>query len=151
LYRNVPVFDAGARGSTVTFAGRGIGDVLVAWESEALLLVHKAGKDGFEIVVPSVSIRAEPPVALVDGNAGRHGTRAAAQAYLDFLYTDEAQEIAAKHHYRPRSPAVAARHAEEFPKISLFTVDEAFGGWTQAQKTHFDEGGVFDQITQGGR
>ena len=151
FYRNVPVLDTGARGSTVTFAERGLGDVLVAWENEALLLAKEIGKDRFEIVVPSVSILAEPPVALVDRNADRHGTRAAAQAYLEFLYTEEGQEIAAKHHYRPRSPAILARHAAEFPKISLLTVDEAFGGWKKAQKAHFDDGGVFDQVTTQGR
>ncbi len=151
LYRNVPVFDAGARGSTVTFAERGLGDVLVAWESEALLLTTEVGKGRFEIVVPSVSILAEPPVALVDRNAEKHGTRAAAQAYLDFLYTDEGQEIAAKHHYRPRSAAVLARHGARFPKVSLFTVDEVFGGWKKAQKVHFDDGGVFDRVAAQGR
>ena len=117
----------------------------------ALKLVEDGRKDRFEIVVPSVSILAEPPVALVDRNADRHGTRAAAQAYLEFLYTEEGQEIAAKHHYRPRSPAILARHAAEFPKISLLTVDEAFGGWKKAQKAHFDDGGVFDQVTTQGR
>jgi sulfate/thiosulfate-binding protein len=147
FYANVPVLDAGARGSTVTFAERGLGDVLVAWENEAFLLTKEVGKDKFEIVIPSVSILAEPPVALVDRNAGKHGTRAAAQAYLEFLYTDEAQEIAAKHHYRPRSFAVAAHHAADFPKVSLFTVDEVYGGWRKAQKAHFEDGGVFDQIT----
>jgi sulfate transport system substrate-binding protein len=145
LYRNVPVLDTGARGSTVTFAERGIGDVLVAWENEALLLTKEIGKDRFEIVVPSVSILAEPPVALVDRNADKHGSRAAAQAYLEFLYTDEAQEIAAKHHYRPRSAAVLARHAAEFPKVSLLAI-EAFGGWKKAQNVHFADGGVFDQL-----
>jgi sulfate transport system substrate-binding protein len=151
LYRNVPVLDTGARGSTVTFAERGIGDVLVAWENEALLLTKEIGKDRFEVVVPSVSILAEPPVALVDRNADRHGTRSVAQAYLEFLYTAEAQEIVAKHHYRPRSAAVLARHAAEFPKVSLLTIDGGFGGWKKAQKAHFDDGGVFDQITMQGR
>jgi len=151
FYRNVPVLDAGARGSTVTFAERGLGDVLVAWENEAFLLTKEIGKGQFEIVVPSVSILAEPPVALVDKNADRHRTRAAAQAYLEFLYTDEAQEIIARHHYRPRSAAVLARHAAEFPKLSLLTIDKAFGGWKKAQKAHFDDGGVFDQITMQGR
>ncbi|MGA7991711.1 MAG: sulfate ABC transporter substrate-binding protein [Thermoanaerobaculia bacterium] len=150
FYRNVPVLDAGARGSTVTFAERGLGDVLVAWESEAFLLTREVGKGRFEIVVPSVSILAEPPVALVDRNADRNGTRAVAQAYLEFLYTDEAQEIAARHHYRPRSSAVAARHASDFAKVSLFSVDEVFGGWRRAQKTHFEDGGVFDQIAAPG-
>jgi sulfate transport system substrate-binding protein len=147
LYRNVPVFDAGARGATVTFAERGIGDVLLAWENEALLLTTKLGRDRFEIVVPSVSILAEPSVALVDGNADRHGTRAAARAYLEFLYTPEGQEIAARHNFRPRSPAVAPRHAAKFPKLDLFTVDQAFGGWAKVQKAHFDDGGVFDAVT----
>ena len=151
FYRNVPVLDTGARGSTVTFAERGLGDVLVAWENEAFLLTKEVGKDRFEIVVPSASILAEPPVALVDRNADKHGTRAAAQAYLEFLYTDEGQEIVAKHHYRPRSAAVAARHAAEFPKVSLFTIDEVFGGWKKAQRAHFDDGGVFDQIAEQGR
>jgi sulfate/thiosulfate transport system substrate-binding protein len=150
VYRNVPVLDTGARGSTITFAERGLGDVLVAWENEAFLLTKDVGKDRFEIVVPSVSILAEPPVALVDRNADKHGTRAAAQAYLEFLYTDEGQEIAAKHHYRPRSAAVLARHPGTFPKIPLFTIDE-FGGWKKAQKDHFDDGGVFDQVAVQGR
>jgi sulfate/thiosulfate transport system substrate-binding protein len=150
VYRNVPVFDAGARGSTVTFAERGLGDVLVTWESEALLLTRRIGTGRFEVVVPSASILAEPPVALVDRNADKHGTREAAQAFLEFLYSDEAQEIAARHHYRPRSSAVTARHAADFPQVSLFTVDEVFGGWKKAQKTHFEDGGVFDQIASGG-
>ena len=147
FYRNVPVLDTGARGSTVTFAERGIGDVLVAWENEAFLLTKEIGKDRFEIVVPSVSILAEPPVAVVDRNADKRGTRAAAQAYLEFLYTDEGQEIVAKHHYRPRSAAVAARYAAKFPKVALFTIDEAFGGWKKAQSVHFADGGVFDVVT----
>ncbi len=151
FYKNVPVLDAGARGSTVTFAERGIGDVLVAWENEALLLTREIGRGRFEIVVPSVSILAEPPVALVDRNADKHGTRAAAQAYLEFLYTDEAQEIVAKHHYRPRSAAALARHAAEFPKVALLTVDDAFGGWKKAQSVHFADGGVFDQVAEQGR
>jgi sulfate/thiosulfate-binding protein len=147
FYNNVPVLDTGARGSTVTFAERGIGDVLVAWENEAFLLTKEIGKDKFEIVVPSVSILAEPPVALVDKTADKRGTRAAAQAYLEFLYTEEGQEIVAKHHYRPRSAAVAARYAATFPKVALFTIDDAFGGWKKAQKAHFDDGGVFDVVT----
>jgi sulfate/thiosulfate-binding protein len=151
FYKNVPVLDTGARGSTVTFAERGIGDVLVAWENEAFLLTKEIGKDRFEVVVPSVSILAEPPVAVVDRNADKRGTRAAAQAYLEFLYTDEGQEIAAKHHYRPRSAAVLARHAARFPKVALVTIDDAFGGWRKAQNAHFDDGGVFDQVTQGAR
>ena len=148
VYANVPVFDAGARGATVTFAERGIGDVLLAWENEALLLARDVGKGRFEIVVPSVSILAEPPVALVDDNVDRHGTRAAAQAYLEFLYTEEGQTIAARHHYRPRSPKVAAAFADRFPKLELFTVDEAFGGWRKAQKVHIEEGGVFDRLVE---
>jgi sulfate/thiosulfate-binding protein len=150
LYRNVPVLDSGARGSTTTFAQRGIGDVLVAWENEALLAVRTLGAGQLEIVVPSVSILAEPPVALVDKNVDKHGTRKVAQAYLEFLYTPEAQEIAAKHFFRPRAQAVAARYQAQFPRIALFTIDEVFGGWTQAQKKHFDDGGIFDQIYQPG-
>jgi sulfate transport system substrate-binding protein len=144
LYRNVPVLDPGARAATTTFAQRGIGDVLLAWESEALLAVEKLGPSRFEVVVPSSSILAEPPVALVDQVVDRRDTRAAAQGYLEFLYGEEAQELAARNHYRPRSPAAAARHP--FPKLSLFTVDEVFGGWKRAQATHFAEGGIFDQI-----
>ena len=151
LFGNVPVLDAGARGATTTFAERGLGDVLIAWENEAFLLTKEIGRDRFEIVVPSVSILAEPPVALVDRNADKHGTRAAAQAYLDFLYTEEAQAIAAKHHYRPGSPKVAAAYAGAFPKVSLFTIGDVFGGWRKAQKAHFDDGGTFDRIYQPGR
>jgi sulfate/thiosulfate-binding protein len=148
LFKNVPVLDAGARGSTTTFAERGLGDVLIAWEDEALLLTKEVGKGRFEIVVPSVSILAEPPVALVDKNVDKHGTRAVAQAYLDFLYTDEAQAIAAKHHYRPGSSNVAAAYAGAFPKVSLFTIGDVFGGWRKAQRSHFDDGGSFDRIYQ---
>jgi sulfate transport system substrate-binding protein len=151
LFGNVSVLDAGARGSTTTFAERGLGDVLIAWENEALLLTKEVGKDRFEIVVPSVSILAEPPVALVDRNADRHGTRTVVQAYLEFLYTDEAQTIAANHHFRPGSAKVAASRAGDFPKVSLFTIDDVFGGWGQAQKVHFDDGGTFDQLYQPGR
>ena len=150
LYKNIPVLDSGARGSTTTFGQRGIGDVLVSWENEAYLLVNELGKDKFEIVNPSVSILAEPPVAVVDRNVDKHGTRAVAEAYLKFLYTDEGQEIAVKNHYRPRSAAVAAKHAAAFPKIKLFTIDKVFGGWTKAQATHFADGGTFDQIYQPG-
>jgi sulfate/thiosulfate-binding protein len=146
IYKNVPVLDSGARGSTTTFAQRGIGDVLVAWENEALLAVKTLGAGQLEIVAPSVSILAEPTVSLVDKNVDKHGTRAAAQAYLDYLYTPEAQEIAAKHYFRPRNQAVAAKYASQFPKLTLFTIDEIAGNWTQAQKKHFDDGGVFDQI-----
>ncbi|WNG50800.1 sulfate ABC transporter substrate-binding protein [Archangium minus] len=147
LFKNVPVLDSGARGATTTFAERGLGDVLIAWENEAFLLTREVGnKDQFEIIVPSVSILAEPPVAIVDRNVERKGTRAAAEAYLQFIYSEEGQEIAAKHHFRPRSQAVAAKHASHFPTVSLFTIDEVFGGWKQAQKKHFDDGGAFDQV-----
>jgi len=146
LYKNIPVLDSGARGSTTTFGQRGIGDVLVSWENEAYLLVNELGKDRFQIIDPSVSILAEPPVAVVDKNVDRHGTRAVAEAYLKFLYTDEGQELAVKNHYRPRSPAVAAKHAGDFPPI----IDKVFGGWGKAQATHFADGGTFDQIYQPG-
>ncbi len=148
IYKNVPVLDSGARGSTTTFVERGIGDVLIAWENEALLAVNKLGKDKFEIVSPSVSILAEPPVAIVDKVVDKRGTRAVARAYLEFLYTDEGQRIAVKHYYRPRSAGVLAESAAVFPKIALFTVDEVFGGWQKAQADHFGDGGVFDQIYQ---
>jgi sulfate transport system substrate-binding protein len=148
LYRNVPVLDSGARGSTSTFVQRGIGDVLLAWENEAFLSIRKLGADKVEVVVPSLSILAEPPVALVDAVADRRGTRAVAQAFLEFLYTPEAQETAARHHYRPRDAEVAARYAATFPKVALVTIDAAFGGWARAQKAHFADGGVFDQIYQ---
>jgi sulfate/thiosulfate-binding protein len=146
LFNNVPVLDSGARGSTVTFTERGIGDVFVSWENEALLATKELGPDRFEIVVPSTSILAEPSVAVVDKVVDRRGTRELAQAYLQFLYAPEGQELAAKHHYRPTDKAVAARHAGRFPKVDLFTIDEVFGGWTQAQKVHFADGGTFDQI-----
>jgi sulfate transport system substrate-binding protein len=149
LYKNVPVLDTGARGATVTFVERGIGDVLVAWENEALYSVEKLGKGKFEIVAPSVSILAEPPVAVVDKVAKKHGTQAVAKAYLDFLYTPEGQEIAAQSYYRPRNTNVAAKYGAKFPQVQLFTIDQLFGGWTKAQKTHFADGGVFDQIYQG--
>jgi sulfate/thiosulfate-binding protein len=148
LYRNVPVLDSGARGATTTFAQRGIGDVLVTWENEALLARQKLGADKFEIVVPSVSILAEPPVSVVDTVVDRRGTRQAAEAYLQFLYTPEGQEIVARHFFRPQDAAVLARHAAQFPKMNLVTIGEVFGGWATAQKTHFDDGGVFDQIYQ---
>jgi sulfate transport system substrate-binding protein len=151
LYRNVAVLDVGARGSTTTFVERGIGDVLIAWENEALLATHKLGADKFEIVVPSVSILAEPPVAVVDQVVNKRGTRAVAQAYLEFLASDEGQELSAQHYYRPRSPAVAAKYAAQFPKLTLFTVDELFGGWQKVQAMHFADGGIFDQIFEGGR
>lgn len=145
LYRNVPVLDSGARGSTTTFVQRRLGDVLVSWENEAYLALQELGAEGLEIVHPSASILAEPPVAVVDKVVDRRGTRAAAQAYLEFLYTEETQELFARHHYRPRLASVAARHP--FPKIALFTIDEVFGGWRKAQARHFDDGGVFDRIT----
>jgi sulfate/thiosulfate transport system substrate-binding protein len=146
LYRNVPVLDSGARGSTTTFVERKIGDVLLAWENEAFLAVERLGKGELEIVSPRSSILAEPPIAVVDRNVDRHGTRAAAQAYLEFLYTPEGQELAAKNYYRPRDPKVAAKYAGKFPKIELFTIDAVFGGWSKAQPAHFGDGGVFDQI-----
>ena len=151
LYRNVAVLDAGARGATTTFVERGIGDVLIAWENEALLATHELGADKFEIVVPSASILAEPPVAVVDRVAEKHGARAVAQAYLAFLYSEPGQELAAKHYYRPRSEAAAAKYAAQFPSLKLFTIDEVFGGWRSAQATHFADGGIFDQIFQPGR
>ncbi len=144
LYKQAPVLDTGARGATVTFVERGQGDVLLAWENEAYLSVKEFGADKFEIVTPSVSILAEPPVAVVDKVVDRHGTRAAAEAYLQFLYTKDGQEIAAKNFYRPRLQEVA--YAGQFSRVSLFTIDDAFGGWQKAQKTHFADGGVFDQI-----
>jgi len=152
LYKNVPILDTGARGSTVTFVERGIGDVLVAWENEALLAVRElGGKGAFQVVAPSSSILAEPPVAVVDKVAAKHKTAAVAKAYLEYLYTPEGQEIAAKHYYRPRLEAVAKKYANQFPQLTLFTIDQVFGGWTKAQKTHFDDGGVFDQIYGAGR
>jgi sulfate/thiosulfate transport system substrate-binding protein len=147
VFRNVPVLDSGARAATTTFVQRGIGDVLVTWENEALLALEKVGRDRFSIVVPPLSILAEPPVAVVDRVVDRHGTRGAAQAYLEFLYTPEAQEIAARHHFRPRSPDVLARSRAKFPDVrTLLTIDSDFGGWPRAQKKHFDDGGTFDQI-----
>jgi sulfate/thiosulfate transport system substrate-binding protein len=145
LFANVPVLDSGARGATNTFVKNGIGDVLLAWENEAMLALGEAGGDQFEIVVPSMSILAEPPVAVADSNSARHGAGNVANAYLRYLYSEEGQEIAARNHYRPRNPAVAARHAAEFPTLDLITIAD-FGGWTVAQKTHFDDGGVFDRI-----
>jgi sulfate transport system substrate-binding protein len=146
IYANVPVLDSGARGSTTTFMERGLGDVLITWENEALLSVREIGAGKVEMVVPSLSILAEPPVALVDKYVDKHGSRAVAQAYLEYLYTEEGQSIAAKHHYRPRNPAVKAKFAKEFPALELFTIDDVFGGWSRAQKTHFDDGGTFDSI-----
>ena len=149
LYKNVPVLDSGARGSTTTFAQRNIGDVLLAWENEAYLVLGEFGKDRFDIVAPSVSILAEPPVSVVDKVVDKRGTRAVAQAYLEYLYSDEGQEIAARNHYRPRDAKTAARHAGDFAKVALFTIDEVFGGWGKAQPKHFNDGGVFDQIYEG--
>jgi len=146
----VPVLDSGARGSTTTFVQRGIGDVLVAWENEALLAREKLGPDKFELVVPSVTILAEPPVAIVDKVVDKRGTRKVAQAYLEFLYSPEGQEIAARHYYRPRLDATGQKHAATFPQVETFTIDQIFGGWSRAQKTHFADGGVFDQIYQPG-
>jgi sulfate transport system substrate-binding protein len=146
IYKNVPVLDSGARGSTTTFVERGIGDVLVTWENEAILSVKELGHGKLQVVVPSVSILTEPPVTVVDKVADKHGTRAVAEAYLKELYSPEGQEIAAKHYYRPRSADVRALHKDTFPEIELFTVDELFGGWSKAQATHFNDGGLFDKI-----
>jgi len=151
LYRNVAVLDSGARGATTTFAERGIGDVLLAWENEALLSIKELGPGKFEIVAPSVSILAEPPVSVVDKVVDRRGTRRIAEAYLQYWYTEEGQEIAARNFYRPVSQKIAAKYAKQFPKINLFTIDSMFGGWQKAQKTHFADGGVFDQIYQPGK
>jgi sulfate/thiosulfate-binding protein len=146
LYKNVPVLDSGARGATTTFAQRGIGDVLLSWENEAYLALNELGIDKVEVVTPSISILAEPPVSVVDKVAAKHGTTETAKSYLQFLYTEEAQEIAARHYYRPRLEKVAAKYASRFPKLALFTIDELFGGWQKAQKRHFDDGGIFDKI-----
>jgi sulfate/thiosulfate-binding protein len=146
LYRNVPVLDSGARGSTTTFVERAVGDVLLAWENEAFLSLKEFGPDKFEIVSPSLSILAEPPVAVIDRNVDRKGTRKVAEAYLRYLYSDEGQEIAARNFYRPSDPKVAAKVANKFPKLTLVTIDGAFGGWPNATKTHFADGGTFDQI-----
>ncbi|VFR57388.1 Sulfate and thiosulfate binding protein CysP [plant metagenome] len=148
IFQNVPVLDTGARGSTITFVERGVGDVLLAWENEAFLSVEELGPDKFDIVVPSLSIMAEPPVAIVDKNVDKKGTRAAAQAYLEFLYTPEAQEIIAKNYYRPTNKDVAAKYAKQFPDVKLVTIDKEFGGWRKAQADHFNDGGTFDQIYQ---
>lgn len=146
LYGNVPVLDSGARGSTVTFSERAIGDVLITWENEAYLVKKEFGEDKFDIVFPSLSILAEPPVTIVDKNVDKHGTRQVAQAYLEYLYSPEGQEIAAKNYYRPTDPTVARKYAKQFKKLELITIDKVFGGWTNAQKTHFADGGVFDKI-----
>ena len=148
LFKNVPVLDSGARGATTTFVERGIGDVLLAWENEALLAIKELGPDKVEILAPSVSILAEPPVALVDKVADRHGTRKVAEAYLQYLYSDEGQEIAAKNYYRPTAPKTLAKYAAQYPKVKLFTIDEVAGNWPTTQKTHFADGGLFDQIYQ---
>ena len=153
LYKNVPVLDTGARGATVSFVERGLGDVLIAWENEALLAVkgEMGAKGDFELVAPSESILAEPPVAVVDKVAAKHKTTAVATAYLQFLYTPEGQEIAARHYYRPRNANVVAKYGAQFPKLTLFTIDQAFGGWAKAHKAHFDDGGMFDQIYGAGK
>lgn len=148
VFKNVPVLDSGARGSTTTFVERGIGDVLISWENEAYLAVNELGPEKFEIIVPSLSILAEPPVTVVDRNVDRRGTRTVAEEYLNYLYSEEGQAIAAKHYYRPRSASVAAKYADKFQSVSLFTVDEISGGWQNAQKVHFADKGVFDQIYQ---
>ena len=150
LYKNVPVLDSGARGSTTTFVERGIGDVLLAWENEAFLAVKELGPDKVEIVVPSVSILAQPPVAVVDKVVDKRGTRKVAQAYLEYLYSEEGQDIAGKNFYRPIDPKLVAKYEKLFPKVNLFTIDEAFGGWQKVQKSFFADNGVFDQIYQPG-
>lgn len=151
LIKNVPVLDSGARGSTTTFVERGIGDVLIAWENEAFLAVNELGKDKFEMIIPSVSILAEPPVAVVDKVAAKHKTEEVAKAYLEYLYSEEGQTLVANHYFRPRLASVAAKYAARFPKLNLFTIQEVFGGWQKAQATHFKDGGVFDQIYQVGQ
>ncbi|MGE4754793.1 sulfate ABC transporter substrate-binding protein [Yersinia enterocolitica] len=148
LYKNVEVLDSGARGATNTFVERGIGDVLIAWENEALLAVNEVGKDQFDIITPSISILAEPTVSVVDKVVDKRGTREVADAYLKYLYSPEGQTIAAKNYYRPRDPAVAAKFAKEFPQLKLITIDDVFGGWTKAQQVHFATGGVFDEISK---
>ena len=149
LYKNVAVLDSGARGSTTTFIERGIGDVAISWENEAFLALKELGPDKFEVVVPSLSILAEPTVTIVDQVVDKHQTRAVAQAYLDYLYSEEGQNIAGKHYYRPTLPSAAAKYEKQFPRLNLVTIDETFGGWQKAQKTHFSDGGVFDQIYLG--
>jgi sulfate/thiosulfate transport system substrate-binding protein len=151
MYKNVPVLDAGARGATTTFVQRRIGDVAISWENEALLALKQLGKDKVEIVVPSVSILAEPPVAVMDRVAGKHGTAKVAKAYLEYLYSDEGQDVVARNFYRPRSEKAAVKYAGQFPKVNLFTIDELFGGWQKAQKTHFADNGVYDQISKEGK
>ncbi|MFI8611231.1 sulfate ABC transporter substrate-binding protein [Pseudomonas sp. NPDC077649] len=148
LYKNVPVLDTGARGSTITFVNNGIGDVLLAWENEAFLALKEEGGENFEIVAPSLSILAEPPVSVVDANVDKKGTRQVAEAYLNYLYSEQGQRIAAKHFYRPRNQAIAAEFAQQFPQLKLVTIDADFGGWKTAQPKFFNDGGVFDQIYQ---
>ena len=151
IYKNVPVLDSGARGSLTTFLERGIGDVFISWENEALLSIKELGADKVDLVVPSLSILSEPPVAVVDKVVDRRGTRKVAQAFVEYLYSDEGQEIAAKNYYRPINEKIAAKYATQFQKVKLVTVEEAAGGWTKAQKTHFSDGGIFDQIYQPGK
>mgnify|MGYP000860402526 FL=1 len=146
IFANVSVLDSGARGSTNTFAQRGLGDVLIAWENEAYLSIRQLGNNELEMIVPSLSILAEPPVTLIDKNVDRKGTREVAQSYLENLYSDDAQRLAAKHFYRPSNPDIAAEFSDQFPQIELVTIDEVFGGWTKAQDTHFNDGGMFDRI-----
>lgn len=146
IFKNVPVLDSGARGATTTFVQRGIGDVLISWENEAFLAVKEFGADKFEVITPSLSILAEPPVAVVDKVARKRGTEAVAKAYLDYLYSDEGQDIAGRNFYRPRSEKAATKYASQFTHVKLVTIDDVFGGWKKAQKTHFDDGGIFDQI-----
>ncbi|MEH6493416.1 sulfate ABC transporter substrate-binding protein [Halopseudomonas sp.] len=148
VFQNVPVLDSGARGATNTFVQRGLGDVLIAWENEAILSVEQLGKGEFEIVVPSVSILAEPPVTVVDKNVDRKGTREVAEAYLQYLYSDEAQRLAGKHYYRPANPTIGEEFAASFPRVQLFRIDDVFGGWQKAQDTHFNDGGKFDSILE---
>ena len=148
VYENVPVLDPAARGATNTFVQRRIGDVFIAWENEAFLSVEQLGQGEYEIIVPSQSILAEPPVTVVDANVDRKGTREVAEAYLEFLYTDDAQHLAAKHYYRPSNPDILAEYSDSFPELTLFTIDEALGGWQHAQETHFNDGGIFDRILE---
>jgi sulfate transport system substrate-binding protein len=148
IFANVPMLDTGARGATTTFTQRRIGDVLIAWENEAILAIKEMGRGDYEVIYPSVSILAEPPVAMIDNVVKKRGTEGVAKAYLEYLYSEVGQEIAARHHYRPRLQAVAEKYAAQFPKMKLVTIDEVFGGWEKAQSTHFNEGGVFDRIYQ---
>lgn len=148
IYQNVVVLDTGARGSTITFTERGIGDVFISWENEAHLTLAGSNKEKFDIITPSISILAEPPVTIIDTNVDKKGTRAVAQAYLEFLYSPVGQDLAGKHHYRPSDPSVLAKYAENFATVELFTIDDVFGGWQKAQKEHFSDGGIFDRITQ---